>query len=734
MRRPLALFTHLILCLCWVFAGYPVKISAQQPDQSYLGADPMMLIDDVLDQEGMFFLPGPWMEPKGPSSVILEKQYQAAIQNNEWNTAAKNSIQRTWIKISSGDFQNALKIVRDAGDAWKRAGDERGVAYSQLLESFITYKLLSYEDAIRIIQNARRVFEKENLIRAEVASAILEGQSYLAGKNFEKAGKKFSEAEAGLRKLNEQELLARILVQQAELFIRDHRVREGREQLIEASEIFRELNNLPGQALVQRDMGIIHFKQGEYDKAVLAFNESISKSPRLSAAKLLKDTYLKLFMLNSLSGNHELSNEYNIRYVQLRDSIDGVERSLILNSQLTRRELMEREAILQMLRKEGEISLDNLSTAELEKNRQLLEEEIDRLEKEKIIEDLNIAKRLSDKTNIEREERIRQLTEQKIQQDLLLSQKELEVNKGNSQRNYLVMAFCFLVVIGLLVYNRYRNQRKSHDELDRAYRELSKTHHMLLAAQEQLVHSQKMASLGQLTAGIAHEIQNPLNFVNNFAELSVELIDELKQEGVTQSQLINDLKANLEKIQVHGKRADKIVKGMLVHSRTGQVDKSPADLNKMIDELLELSYHGNRSRDMTFVAEIIKNFDPELPEVDMVMQDISRVLVNLFNNAFYAVAERARAGEPGYKARVGVSTRQEGNQVIIKVRDNGTGISAEVRDRIFDPFFTTKPAGEGTGLGLSLSYDIITKGHGGTLQVNSEKNNFTEFIITLPID
>jgi len=387
-----------------------------------------------------------------------------------------------------------------------------------------------------------------------------------------------------------------------------------------------------------------------------------------------------------------------------------------------------------MLQKEKQISYLQLSTQELQKNRLVTEAEIDRLEKEKIIEDLNMAKRISDQANIEREERIQQLTKEKALQDLALSKKELQVSRGQAFRNTLVTAFIFIIIIAGLLYNRYRNKSKSHQKLDRAYKELKETHYKLISTQEQLVHAQKMASLGQLTAGIAHEIQNPLNFVNNFSELSVELIDELKEPGANHQEIFSDLQANLQKISTHGKRADKIVKGMLLHSRVGAEDKQPADINKMIDELLELSYHGNRSRDNNFVAEIIRNFDLKLPKVNVVTQDISRVLINLFNNSFYAVGQRAKKVGINYKATVGVSTELAGDHIIVKIRDNGTGIPEEIRQKIFDPFFTTKPAGEGTGLGLSLSYDVIVKGHNGSLLVYSEPDSFTEFVIRLPVN
>ena len=263
----------------------------------------------------------------------------------------------------------------------------------------------------------------------------------------------------------------------------------------------------------------------------------------------------------------------------------------------------------------------------------------------------------------------------------------------------------------------------------------------LRTTQAQLIQSEKMASLGELTAGIAHEIQNPLNFVNNFAEVSAELVDELEEERHKptrdrdlETDLLADLRQNLLKITQHGGRAASIVRGMLEHSRTSSGERAPADLNALADEYLRLAYHGLRAKDKRFNATLLPDFAPQLPPVEVVAQDLGRVLLNLFTNAFYAVKQRQQRGEANYVPTVRVSTRREGDEVAIRVRDNGTGIPAEVQAKIFQPFFTTKPTGEGTGLGLSLSYDIITQGHGGTLAVNSEEGEFTEFIISLPLD
>ncbi|WP_144051677.1 ATP-binding protein [Fibrisoma limi] len=260
----------------------------------------------------------------------------------------------------------------------------------------------------------------------------------------------------------------------------------------------------------------------------------------------------------------------------------------------------------------------------------------------------------------------------------------------------------------------------------------------LKASQAQLIQKEKLASLGELTAGIAHEIQNPLNFVNNFSEVSAELVAEQK-EALAKGDLeeagfiADDLSSNLHKINHHGGRAAAIVRGMLEHSRTDSGEKRPTDLNALVDEYLKIAYHGLRAKDKNFTCELVTDFDGKLSKVDVVPQEIGRVVLNLFNNALYAVNERAKqTSAPDYKPRVGVRTRRLADKVEVQVSDNGTGIPESIKAKIFQPFFTTKPTGEGTGLGLSLSYDIVTKGHGGTLTVESTEGKGTEFVLSLP--
>jgi len=350
-----------------------------------------------------------------------------------------------------------------------------------------------------------------------------------------------------------------------------------------------------------------------------------------------------------------------------------------------------------------------------------------------------------------------------------------------SWRNYFEAAklFGFIWMAGMLIINKRQRKALEKEQLKAAEKEkefritekikaelevqvkertaeltqqkeaLQQTLNELKATQSQLIQSEKMASLGELTAGIAHEIQNPLNFVNNFSEVSNELIDEMKEaiakgDNNEVNAIANDLKQNLEKINHHGKRADGIVKGMLQHSRSSSGIKEPTNINTLADEYLRLAYHGLRAKDKSFNAIMKTDYDESIGEINVIPQDMGRVILNLITNAFYAVQQKQKESSgqavtpiegllTRYEPTVTVSTKKINNKVEIKVADNGNGIPQKVLDKIFQPFFTTKPTGEGTGLGLSMSYDIVTKGHGGQLKVQTKEGEGAEFIIILPV-
>lgn len=307
---------------------------------------------------------------------------------------------------------------------------------------------------------------------------------------------------------------------------------------------------------------------------------------------------------------------------------------------------------------------------------------------------------------------------------------------------YLIFATILLVILRLYIVFRSRKLKRENKVLDEKVKhrtiQLQQSLDNLKRTQSKLIQSEKMASLGELTAGIAHEIQNPLNFVNNFSEINIDLIKEMQQEidkgNLDEVRAISsDVLANGERIMFHGKRADSIVKGMLQHSRSTSGVKEPTDINTLCDEFLRLAFHGLRARDKSFNANFLTDFDPTVGKVDVVPQDMGRSLLNLITNAFYEVNEKRKTTtDSDYSPTVKVSTKNLGSKVQITVYDNGGGIPAELREKIFQPFFTTKPTGEGTGLGLSMSYDIITKGHGGELLVESEDRESTTFKIILP--
>jgi two-component system, NtrC family, sensor kinase len=363
------------------------------------------------------------------------------------------------------------------------------------------------------------------------------------------------------------------------------------------------------------------------------------------------------------------------------------------------------------------------------------------------------------KTYIVYRDSLNDLSKQKsvdsLQRVFEVSRKQAEVNEANhKKRQQKILLFASLAVlafiIGLLIVLMRNNRQKqkaytllskakavTEEQRDRANKTLTE----LKQTQAQLIQSEKMASLGQLTAGIAHEIQNPLNFINNFSDLNKELVEDMlteKSKAISErdekleEELLKNIKDNEEKINQHGRRADAIVKGMLQHSRPSSGEKELTDINALAGEFLKLSYHGLRAKDKSFNATMITAFDDAVDKIRIAPQEIGRVLLNLYNNAFYAVTEKKNLNIEGYEPTVSVSTKKLDKFIEIRIRDNGTGVPKEKLNKIFQPFFTTKPSGEGTGLGLSLSYDII-KVHDGEIAVQSQEGDYTEFIVSLPV-
>ena len=355
---------------------------------------------------------------------------------------------------------------------------------------------------------------------------------------------------------------------------------------------------------------------------------------------------------------------------------------------------------------------------------------------------LTLSKSLNDSLNKDRETNLIQFQKANFDEQLKL-EKEAQDSVAAKNKIRTIALLVGLGLLSILVFVFYRNNKqkqKANAVLQEQKQKVETTLHELKSTQTQLIQSEKMVSLGELTAGIAHEIQNPLNFVNNFSEISNELIQEIQEERnkeqgvrdeVLENELLNDIKQNLEKINHHGKRADAIVKGMLQHSRTSSGVKEPIDINTLCDEYSRLSYHGLRAKDKSFNATIKTDFDTSLEKITIIPQDIGRVILNLLTNAFYVVDEKNKSGAESYDPTVSISTKKVGDKVLISVTDNGNGIPQKVLNKIFQPFFTTKPTGQGTGLGLSLSYDIV-KAHGGELKVETKEGKGSTFIFQIP--
>jgi signal transduction histidine kinase len=330
-------------------------------------------------------------------------------------------------------------------------------------------------------------------------------------------------------------------------------------------------------------------------------------------------------------------------------------------------------------------------------------------------------------------------------QSLLAKQEQLQIQAAQEKERYqnrvrliaVIAGLLIFLVISFILYSNNQQKQKANRLLHSQKLEIEKALSTLKDTQKQLIQSEKMASLGELTAGIAHEIQNPLNFVNNFSEVNSELFDEMEKEFKSGNSneafaIAGDIKQNLEKINLHGKRADGIVKGMLQHSMVNTGQKELIDLNALVSEYIRLNFHAMKAKDNSFQCEIREDLDPSIGKINLIPQDMGRVLQNIYNNAFYYLNEKKKILGEGFAPLLSVSTCKVKHEVELRIRDNGTGISQKNIEKIFQPFFTTKPTGQGTGLGMSLAYDIVINEHGGNIQIESVEGEYAQFIITLP--
>jgi signal transduction histidine kinase len=617
------------------------------------------------------------------------------------------------------NYFTALKII-------KETGDKKSIAYTHLNIAGLYFNQGNYGEHLKNQYEALRLFEELGDKHGMATSLHGIGTVYLYMKNDTEALKYLQLSLKFREETGDRFGIAQSYNDIGQVYAHEGKFKKALENYFAAIKVFREPGAPDwGIPLSYNNIGNVYFKQGElanaakdkatasilFSKAIESFLAASIAAEKAGNKKDVADAYVLLGKVNLKLEKFSAAREYLQKALELSKAVK------------------DKEGI-----KESYYSLSNLDNLTGNYEQALLHYKKYILYRDSLMNDENTRKAL----------------QAKIQYGLYKEEVE-ELRKKNVQF-FSIALLVFLVLVFLLIaFIQWRNSKQKQIAnflLKQQKEEIQATLTELKTTQAQLVQHEKMASLGEMTAGIAHEIQNPLNFVNNFSDLNSELIEELKNELQANNKheafsIADDIKENEQKINHHGKRADAIVKGMLQHSRASSGKKELTDINALADEYLRLSYHGLRAKDKDFNANFKTDFDESIGKIEVVPQEIGRALLNLYNNAFYSVSEKKKArtlkGENN-EPTVWVTTKRVNHPpaggatgLEISVRDNGNGIPQKVVGKIFQPFFTTKPTGQGTGLGLSLSYDIITKGHGGELKVETKEGEGAEFVIQLPI-
>lgn len=659
--------------------------------------------------------------PKVGSESSLQERYKQALKNSDDKILLTTCSGIGVNSLKKKDPVKAIQYFKKALSAAQHLKNNKAILAShiQIAIAFIAAK--KFDDALASIQQAEKILP---IAKSGNAEGIVYAISAFILKNKKEvttASEYFLRASKSYTAKGEKVAAAGCLNALGEIQLKLNASKESFESFSAAWNLVASSKENKIKAFILRNEGLVYFKKGMFEKAVEFFNKSVAFDNQLIVKKLLKDAYMQLFTVNGFSNNFTKADYYHELYRSLKDSLLRVD-LLTSKRKLTVFETEEKVEIIEMLQRENQGQVDKMNQQQLELSQVITKTDFELQQKDQALEEKDIE--------------LSAMSKEKAEKERDIARKELLITQQNNFRNLLIgvtiVAFLFI----FLFYNRYKIKRDSNQSLQKANQELAETLEQLKSTQSQLVQSEKMASLGQLTAGIAHEIQNPLNFVNNFSETAIELFDELKNASNEEDRnaIANDLKLIIGKINHHGKRAELIVKNMLLHSRTGSTEKELVDINDLCDEISGLAFHGARVSMPTLQCKLEKNYTNQLPKIKINRQDIGRVLLNIMSNGFYALNVRKKKNEnSNYLPELSISTNLINNQIEVRIQDNGTGMTAEVKNKIFEPFFTTKPTGEGTGLGLSMSYDIITKEHQGQIKVESEVGAFTAFIIYLPL-
>ena len=666
-------------------------------------------------------------------NVVINSQNEKTVTNNfnlalskqDWSTYAHQALVLASLNYRFNQNPSAIEFFRNAVTGFSKSNSKEGqaLAYCGIALVFqhnndLDSAIENYKKSINL-NHAANNFVGETKVRVMLSKVLEEKDDHAS------ALQNFKEALDILPRSADSSLQAYFYNSYAEELIHSGKGSDAMLYLDKA--LLFSVKDKNQKAIILRNIGIVNFNKGDYTNASTCFEKSLDANFRLPALRLLRDTYLKQYASGKISGDSKKENLFSEKYKTLKDSVETVLNSRMLSPDSFLLELKEKVYVNKLLTRTKSMSSETDRNS-LEFNQRLTEAELERLKAEEALDQFHEERLSEQSASQEQEERLKELEQEKATQQLALSKTELAREK--QQRLIVILFSGVLLVTTILVflYNRYRLKKKSHHEIDNAYGELKYAHRKLKETQDQLIRSEKMASLGQMTAGIAHEIQNPLNFVLNFAEGSTELLKELREtkDEDDRQEITESLEMNLKKISEHSKRADAIVKNMLQHSRLNKSERSPTDLNKLAEEYFQLAYHGLRAKDLSFQCNLERELDPNFPTLNLIQQDISRVLLNLFNNAFYAVNQKSLKNNPGFVPTVKLATQVYGNFAFLTISDNGDGVPKELKEKIFEPFFTTKPTGQGTGLGLSLSFEII-KAHGARMEMESEEGIGTTF-------